>query len=241
MLRARPNVCPPHPDAAQVLILLLHALATDAAATAATATTAAGSETAAVPAPKHILFLMIDDLGFNDISYRNTSDLSSPNIDALALAGIRLERYYTHNLCSPSRTSFLSGRYASTLSMQGCVIINGHAIDLPSNVSTVADRLRKGGWKSAAFGKWDAGMTTWDFTPTCRGFDYFYGYWNAAQDYYSHGAPQALDLHENFDTDYTQAGVYSTNLYTQKAQQWVEKTVGEEAAEHSFLYLAYQV
>jgi arylsulfatase B len=83
-------------------------------------------------------------------------------------------------------------------------------------------------------------MTTWEFTPTCRGFDYFYGYWNAAQDYYSHGGPRALDLHENFATDYTQAGVYSTNLYTQKAQQWVERTVEEEAAEHSFVYLAYQ-
>ena len=103
--------------------------------------------------PKHILFLMIDDLGYNDVSYRNTSDLSSPNIDALALAGVRLERYYTHNLCSPSRTSFLSGRFASTMSMQGCVIINGHAIDLPKNVSTVADRLGKAGWKTAAFGK----------------------------------------------------------------------------------------
>ena len=88
------------------------------------------------------------------VSYRNTSDLSSPNIDGLALAGLRLERYYTHNLCSPSRTSFLSGRYASTLSMQGCVIVNGHAIDLPKEVSTVADRLSVGGWKTAAFGKW---------------------------------------------------------------------------------------
>jgi hypothetical protein len=127
----------------------MHALLMTVAAAAAVASTAtaAAAATAAPPAPKHILFLMIDDLGFNDISYRNTSDLSSPNIDALALAGIRLERYYTHNLCSPSRTSFLSGRYASTLSMQGCVIVNGHAIDLPSNVSTVADRLGKGGWK----------------------------------------------------------------------------------------------
>eukprot|EP01043_Picozoa_sp_COSAG02_P025469 COSAG02_NODE_1432_length_12646_cov_3.566988_16_plen_185_part_00 len=83
-------------------------------------------------------------------------------------------------------------------------------------------------------------MTTWDYTPTCRGFDYFYGYWNAAQDYYTHGGSSALDLHENFATDYTQAGVYSTNLYTEKAQVWIEKTVGEEKAEKSFLYLAYR-
>lgn len=105
--------------------------------------------------PKHILFLMIDDLGFNDISYRNTSDLSSPHIDKLANAGIKLERYYTHNLCSPSRTSFLSGRFASTISNQGCVIVNGQAVDLPRNVSTVADRLSQHGtgFATAAFGK----------------------------------------------------------------------------------------
>jgi arylsulfatase A-like enzyme len=126
-----------------------------------TASAAAGS-------PKHILFLMIDDLGYNDVSYRNTSDLSSPNIDALALGGIRLERYYTHNLCSPSRTSFLSGRYASTLGMDGCVIVNGHAIDLPAEVDTVADRLGKGGFKSAAFGKCTSRPSSSRFTDRCR-------------------------------------------------------------------------
>jgi hypothetical protein len=55
------------------------------------------------------------------------------------------------------------------------------------------------------------GMTTWSYTPTCRGFDYFYGYWNAAQDYYSHGGSKALDMHENFETDYTVSGEYSTS------------------------------
>ena len=109
---------------------------------------------AASDKPNHILFVMVDDLGFNDVSYRNTSDLSSPTIDALAMSGIRLERYYTHNLCSPSRTAFLSGRFASTIGMQGCVIINGQAVDLPRSVSTVADRLRSGGFRNAAFGKW---------------------------------------------------------------------------------------
>ena len=117
---------------------------------------------ASATSPQHILFLMIDDLGFNDVSYRNTSDLNSPHIDALANAGIKLERYYTHNLCSPSRTSFLSGRFASTISNQGCVIINGQAVDLPRNVSTIADRLSQNGtgFATAAFGKWDAGTAS---------------------------------------------------------------------------------
>jgi arylsulfatase B/arylsulfatase I/J len=194
--------------------------------------------------PKHILFLMIDDLGFNDVSYRNTSDISSPHIDKLANAGIKLERYYTHNLCSPSRVSFLSGRFASTMSNQGCVIINGQAVDLPRNVATVADRLSRNGtgFATAAFGKWDAGMTTWSYTPTCRGFDYFYGYWNAAQDYYTHGGPHALDMHENFDTDRSVSGEYSTTLYTRKAQAWIEQTQapGASKKDNTFLYLAYQ-
>jgi len=88
------------------------------------------------------------------------------------------------------------------------------------------------------------GMTTWSYTPTCRGFDYFYGYWNAAQDYYSHGGSKALDMHENFETDYTVSGEYSTILYTSKAQAWIEKTQSPTAPEkkekNTFLYLAYQ-
>ena len=83
-------------------------------------------------------------------------------------------------------------------------------------------------------------MTTWASTPTCRGFDYFYGYWNAAQDYYKHGLPAALDLHEKFVTQTGEDGQYSTNLYTEKAQAWVSKTVGAKKAPKSFVYMAYQ-
>jgi arylsulfatase B/arylsulfatase I/J len=189
--------------------------------------------------PNHILFVMVDDLGFNDVSYRNTSDLSSPTIDKLAMSGVRLERYYTHNLCSPSRTSFLSGRFASTIGMQGCVIINGQAVDLPRNVSTVAKRLSSGGFRTAAFGKWDAGMTTWDYTPTCRGFDYFYGFYGPAQDHFTHKSG-ALDLRENFDAVHNETGVYSTHLYTQKAQQWITAEINVHKSAKTFSYLAYQ-
>lgn len=59
-------------------------------------------------------------------------------------------------------------------------------------------------------------MTTWDFTPTCRGFDYFYGFYGPAQDYYTHESG-GLDLRENFNPVTDAAGIYSTNLYSEKA------------------------
>jgi arylsulfatase B len=189
--------------------------------------------------PSHIAFVMVDDLGFNDISYRGTSDISSPNIDALALSGLRLARYYTHGLCSPSRTAFLSGRFAPSIAMQGCVIQNGHAVDMPHEVSTVADRLREGGFRTAVVGKWDAGMTTWDSTPNCRGFDYFFGFYGPMQDHFAHTYTDgSLDLRENFELVLDAHGVYSTHLYTRKATQWLRATLS--AGSRTFLYLSYQ-
>lgn len=61
-------------------------------------------------------------------------------------------------------------------------------------------------------------MTTWDFTPTCRGFDYFYGFYGPAQDYYTHESG-GLDLRENFNPVTDAAGIYSTNLYSEKASR----------------------
>ena len=204
------------------------------------AVAAAVCSASATGRPKHILFLMIDDLGYNDVGFSNTSDLSSPNIDALANRGVKLARYYTHNLCSPSRTAFLSGRFASTVGMQGDVILLGQPIDLPRNVTTVAERLSKGGFKTAAFGKWDAGMTTWDYTPTCRGFDYFYGFYGPAQDHYTHTAGGGLDLREDFAAVVDENTTYSTTLYTGKVQAWVQGAVQAGHADRTFVYLAYQ-
>ena len=103
----------------------------------------------------------MDDLGFSDLSYKGdlyniSSDplFPTPNIDALALAGVRLESYYVHALCSPSRGAFLSGRYAYTTGGNAEVIVDGVPDQLPTNIKTVADLLKTKGWATAAFGKW---------------------------------------------------------------------------------------
>lgn len=77
------------------------------------------------------------------------------------MSGVRLESYYVNKLCSPTRTALLSGRYAYTIGQDDMVITNGNNCDLPLNLLTLADRLAQGGWNTSAYGKWDAGMTTW--------------------------------------------------------------------------------
>ena len=85
------------------------------AATAAMAVAAATADAAAAPAlPRHILFFLIDDYGFADASYKNSmyqgaAAPPTPTLDALAMSGVRLESYYVHSLCSPTRTALLSG------------------------------------------------------------------------------------------------------------------------------------
>jgi len=62
----------------------------------------------------HVLFVLADDYGFNDIGYHG-SEIRTPNLDKLAIGGVRLENYYVQPICSPTRSQLLSGRYQVTL------------------------------------------------------------------------------------------------------------------------------
>ena len=108
----------------------------------------------------------------------------------------------------------MSGRYSYTVGAAGGVITNGRPNALPLNVSTIADNLRAGGWRCMAAGKWDLGMHAWSFTPTFRGFEEFVGFYNAAEDHFSHHVGSFLDLRNGTDPLASQKGVYSTILYS---------------------------
>ena len=72
-----------------------------------------------------IIMVVVDDLGWNDVGFHNRElvgqpgDIETAHIDALASAGVRLDAYYVQPLCSPTRTTLLSGRYAYTTGMAG--------------------------------------------------------------------------------------------------------------------------
>ena len=75
----------------------------------------------------HIILILADDLGFNDVGYNaNCSLIKTPNIDALAEAGVKLNNYYVQPQCTPTRSQLLTGRY-QVLSMP-CYLCRGNCI-----------------------------------------------------------------------------------------------------------------
>lgn len=58
----------------------------------------------------HILLVIADDFGYNDIGYHG-SEIKTPNLDKLAGEGVKLENYYVQPICTPTRSQLMSGRY----------------------------------------------------------------------------------------------------------------------------------
>ncbi|MGB5318473.1 sulfatase-like hydrolase/transferase, partial [Eudoraea sp.] len=62
--------------------------------------------------PPNIVIIYMDDLGYGDVSYNNSGTLKTPNIDKLALAGVRFSNgYAASSTCTPSRYAILTGTY----------------------------------------------------------------------------------------------------------------------------------
>ena len=203
----------------------------------------------------NILMFVIDDLGWSDTSYKG-SEIPTPTIDKFANEGIRLQQYYVHRLCSPTRAAILAGRYAYHLQLERTVISNGQPFGMPLNQTTIADELKKGGYATHYVGKWGLGMYKWEYTPTYRGFDSFYGFYNNAEDYYTHfisASPDyltrdnvvfrnplyyGLDFRNDGKAVKNKWGVYSTTLFTDVVMQAINEHAIDKVP--FFIYAAYQ-
>ena len=119
----------------------------------------------------NIVIILVDDLGWNDVGYHN-ENVSTPNIDQLALNGVRFDRFYVSPVCAPTRAEILTGRYHVRAGVYD-VSKGGERIDLDEE--TIAEVFKNNGYKTAAYGKWHNGMQA-PYHPNTRGFDDFYGF-----------------------------------------------------------------
>eukprot|EP00662_Eupelagonemidae_sp_cell21_P017701 gene17701-62317_t len=206
---------------------------------------AAGAASAPPPRP-HIVFYMVDDWGWADVGYHRKEsgaperEVATPNIDQLVRDGVELDRHYVYRWCTPTRSSFLSGRlpvHVFQASGHGAGGACNRHTGIPRNMTVISAKLKAAGYSTHQFGKWDAGMSSFEHIPKGRGFDTSLGYFDHCNDYYTYRAQtpykgwsgfgpgpcsQNQSITDLWDTDGPAAavagrGVYEEALMSQRA------------------------
>ena len=167
--------------------------------------------------PPNIIFILADDLGYADVSCYGRPDLNTPNIDRIALQGMRfLQGYANSAVCSATRTALITGRYQYRLRLGLEEPLSGNAaVGLPPEHPTLPSLLKKTGYRSTLVGKWHLGVLP-RFGPLKSGYDHFYGFRGGAVDYFSHAAPNAKEDLWDDDVLIHQVG-YLTGLLGNRA------------------------
>lgn len=196
----------------------------------------------------NILLIVADDLGFSDLGAFG-GEIATPNLDALATAGVRFTDFHSAPACSPTRAMLMTGTDPHIAGLgtmlevaqpgfQGAPGYEGHLND---RVVTVAELLQAAGYHTILSGKWHLGETATSI-PAARGFDRSFALLPAGA---SHFAGEGLDRFSIVDTAYQENGkpvsslpedFYSSDYFTDRLIDWL----GERPRERPFFaYLPF--
>jgi len=186
----------------------------------------------------NVVLILVDDLGYGDLSCYGATNLRTPHIDRLVSAGVRFDRFYANcPVCSPTRAALLTGRYPDLVGVPG--VIRTHRENnwgrLAREAVLLPAVLKRAGHHSALVGKWHLGLDSPD-TPNDRGFDRFHGYLgDMMDDYYTHRRHGINYM--RLDGEEIDPEGHATDLFT----QWSIDYIQERAKSNRpfFLYLAY--
>lgn len=198
----------------------------------------------------NIVLLFSDDQGWPDLGCFGSPDIRTPHLDQMADSGVRLTDFYvTSSVCTPSRSGLLTGRYPHR---------NGLYENIRSNMTdykhryneleyvfspemtqgldvrevTLAQVLKKAGYQTGIFGKWDSGRAP-QFLPLQRGFDDFFGFANTGIDFYTHeryGMPSMFRGNQRVKVE-----GYATDLFCDEALRFID----ENRERPFFLYVPF--
>ena len=202
--------------------------------------TLTSAATATVLAKPNVLVILVDDLGYNDVSYNGATQIQTTNIDRLVNSGIKFTSgYVTYPTCTPSRAGLLTGRYPSRFGLEGNLTYapfdDNHG--LPIEETLFPERLQEEGYRTGIVGKWQLGAAP-KFNPLNRGFDYFFGFLGGSHDYWR--SDTSVPDEESLTPLIENRGVgefdgYLTDVLTDKAIDFIQ----EPGETPFFLYLAY--
>jgi len=199
---------------------------------------ALGQKDASENAPPNILMIMVDDLGYGDLSAYGADDMRTPHVDALMQAGTRFDSFYANcPVCSPTRAALLSGCTPDMVGVPG--VIRTHQANswgyLKEDTVLLPAVLHKAGYHTAMVGKWHLGLESPN-VPNERGFDLFRGFLGDMMDDYWHHRRHDIN-YMYYNRQRIDPKGHATDLFTDWAQEYIRTRVGK--AKPFFLYLAY--
>ncbi|MBH55374.1 MAG: sulfatase [Opitutaceae bacterium] len=145
----------------------------------------------------NFVVIMVDDMGWTDLSGYGSNLHKTPHIDGLAANGMKFTNAYASaSICTPTRAAFMTGKSPAKLKMtiwheaSGNPPQNRQLIppvvkgSLPHEEVTIAEILREAGYRTGHVGKWHLGLAS--HYPETQGFDYSFGgtFWGAPATFY---------------------------------------------------------
>ena len=195
----------------------------------------------------NVLILLIDDCGFGAASAFG-GPVATPNAERLAKTGLKLTRFHTTALCSPTRQALLTGRNHHSVNMGGiCEVATsapGYTSVLPKDKAPLAMTLKLNGYATAQFGKchevpvWQTNpMGPFDQWPTGGGgFEYFYGFIGGETNQWYPAIYEGTTPMEQEKTP--EEGYHFTEDMTDKAIAWVRAQKALMPDKPFFIYYA---
>ncbi|QDU03400.1 Arylsulfatase precursor [Gimesia chilikensis] len=186
----------------------------------------------------NVLVILVDDLGYGDLSSYGATDLKSPHIDALLKRGMKFNNFYANcPVCSPTRAALLTGRYQDMVGVPG--VIRTHSQNswgylVPSAV-TLADVFQEAGYHTGIVGKWHLGLEAPN-VPNQRGFEFFRGFLGDMMDDYYHHRRHEVN-YMRFNEKQVDPEGHATDLFTEWTCDFLKQQAQTE--QPFFLYLAY--
>jgi len=183
----------------------------------------------------NIILIMADDLGYGDLGCYGQKLIQTPNIDKLAREGLRFTQAYAGApVCAPSRSVIMTGLHNGHTTARDN--IPHYHTYLQEEDLTLAEILKKAGYRCGGVGKWSLGDAGTVGRATNQGFDMWFGYLN--QDHAHYYYPEYLDdiegrLELTGNTESRQH--YSHDLLTERALQFINESKGQPF----FLYGAF--
>ncbi|MDE2563656.1 MAG: sulfatase-like hydrolase/transferase [Sphingomonadales bacterium] len=178
--------------------------AAPAALTGCAAASLSPAPTANAKAPvtrtPNVIVILVDDLGWPDVSTYGLHNVETPNIDRIAKTGVAFsDGYVAASVCAVSRAGLLTGKMPQTFGFTYNINDQGDVgAGLPTDQPTLGERLKRHGYHTGIFGKWHQGSES-KFYPTNRGFDEFFGFIAGEASYADPDTPGIVTTHTKVD------------------------------------------